>query len=349
MIGWGWCGLIPARAGNTLQPRHTRINTRAHPRSRGEHCPAPGRLAAVLGSSPLARGTLCRQFRVLVARGLIPARAGNTPELLDIPGTFGAHPRSRGEHEIQDYDGIPLGGSSPLARGTLTAILRACGRVGLIPARAGNTGEKLYSSGVAGAHPRSRGEHIGAVYVSVSVVGSSPLARGTRFIPDALMQSSGLIPARAGNTRLIRSRVSEMRAHPRSRGEHSSRRLVIPSSLGSSPLARGTLEAHPRASACFGLIPARAGNTHYVLYSHWWFHGLIPARAGNTTRRQNLASSYRAHPRSRGEHRLAALVGRLAAGSSPLARGTLQGAPGCGRPLGLIPARAGNTRFRGEP
>ena len=179
MIGWGWCGLIPARAGNTLQPRHTRINTRAHPRSRGEHCPAPGRLAAVLGSSPLARGTL-------------------------------------------------------------TAILRACGRVGLIPARAGNTGEKLYSSGVAGAHPRSRGEHIGAVYVSVSVVGSSPLARGTRFIPDALMQSSGLIPARAGNTRLIRSRVSEMRAHPRSRGEHSSRRLVIPSSLGSSPLARGT-------------------------------------------------------------------------------------------------------------
>ena len=227
MIGWGWCGLIPARAGNTLQPRHTRINTRAHPRSRGEHCPAPGRLAAVLGSSPLARGTLCRQFRVLVARGLIPARAGNTPELLDIPGTFGAHPRSRGEHEIQDYDGIPLGGSSPLARGTLTAILRACGRVGLIPARAGNTGEKLYSSGVAGAHPRSRGEHIGAVYVSVSVVGSSPLARGTRFIPDALMQSSGLIPARAGNTRLIRSRVSEMRAHPRSRGEHCAFALVL--------------------------------------------------------------------------------------------------------------------------
>ena len=71
--------------------------------------------------------------------------------------------------------------------------------------------------------------------------------------------------------------------------------------MGSSPLARGPSGAAMAAINATRLIPARAGNIH------------VPAP---------LEPSTRAHPRSRGEHRLAALVGRLAAGSSPLARGT---------------------------
>ena len=52
----------------------------------------------VAGSSPLARGT--RPVFVYIGSeiGLIPARAGNTQEALLCEASFGAHPRSRGEH-----------------------------------------------------------------------------------------------------------------------------------------------------------------------------------------------------------------------------------------------------------
>ena len=95
------------------------------------------------------------------------------------------------------------------------------------------------------------------------------------------------------------------------------------SDLGSSPLARGT--PSPKCSTFWksGLIPARAGNT----YEGWTFWQLL-----------------RAHPRSRGEHLRDFTAQPLDKGSSPLARGTpLE--PGWGELfLGLIPARAGNTK-----
>ena len=50
-------------------------------------------------------------------------------------------------------------GSSPLARGTLFQQLQKVHRVGLIPARAGNTPWKKLRRTVTKAHPRSRGEH----------------------------------------------------------------------------------------------------------------------------------------------------------------------------------------------
>ena len=71
--------------------------------------------------------------------------------------------------------------------------------------------------------------------------------------------------------------------------------------------------------------------------------GLIPARAGNTIWRVDSPVTAWAHPRSRGEH-LSALTGALpAAGSSPLARGTLNYTLVFTQASGLIPARAGNT------
>ena len=73
-------GLIPARAGNTVNRNGSLAPFRAHPRSRGEH--QAGRLGNTLdlGSSPLARGTLFMDFYISVSWGLIPARAGNTTE-----------------------------------------------------------------------------------------------------------------------------------------------------------------------------------------------------------------------------------------------------------------------------
>ena len=154
--------------------------------------------------------------------------------------------------------------------------------------------------------------------------GSSPLARGTHWNPCVSQAGAGLIPARAGNTIRTRPHGGFCRAHPRSRGEHP--RTVWGAGLGwgSSPLARGTLR---------------------YSWSVIGFSGLIPARAGNTGWKSPPQESHRAHPRSRGEHAGGSPPGAGSPGSSPLARGTLfclwvfTDAPG------LIPARAGNTRY----
>ena len=51
-----------------------------------------------------------------------------------------------------------------------------------------------------GAHPRSRGEHVSGLGVTIISLGSSPLARGTPKLRESISAAPGLIPARAGNT-----------------------------------------------------------------------------------------------------------------------------------------------------
>ena len=92
------------------------------------------------GSSPLARGTLDIMWIKNNRCGLIPARAGNTRYEEVWCCVRRAHPRSRGEHSLTELNGKVQQGSSPLARGTPPEHLRYGGGVGLIPARAGNTG-----------------------------------------------------------------------------------------------------------------------------------------------------------------------------------------------------------------
>ena len=216
-----WIRLIPARAGNTRRLRMRRSRRRAHPRSRGEHPVSFTVCGSSPGSSPLARGTLSLQPPGTVILGLIPARAGNTRRP-DGEGIHRwAHPRSRGEHRLALAAGLGCRGSSPLARGTLTFRTFFATNTGLIPARAGNTNFTAFIANTLWAHPRSRGEHRRVHVLTFVLVGSSPLARGTRdiIIPETF--SLGLIPARAGNTFRRRRHNHPGRAHPRSRGEHT--------------------------------------------------------------------------------------------------------------------------------
>ena len=194
---------------------------------------------------------------------------------------------------------------------------------------------------------------------------------------------TGLIPARAGNTRPPKLPRSAHRAHPRSRGEHTSWPATLTPAGGSSPLARGTHTSSAGFPDSDGLIPARAGNTRgrlpgwsargahprsrgehpgasrpslvdegssplargtpLIRLSQVQIAGLIPARAGNTCRLYCLPEDARAHPRSRGEHHPHAAIKNGAGGSSPLARGTLSLHRSGCHGTGLIPARAGNT------
>ena len=71
--------------------------------------------------------------------------------------------------------------------------------------------------------------------------------------------------------------------------------------------------------------------------------GLIPAHAGKTLEDISGECRVEAHPRSRGENRVADLHTRLAEGSSPLTRGKPGIQPGDSGPGRLIPAHAGKT------
>ena len=213
-------GLIPARAGNTRCPSARCRRCRAHPRSRGEHRRGVHRKRSNVGSSPLARGTQFIGQIVGYARGLIPARAGNTRLRIPKSRENWAHPRSRGEHRFRVLAEERLLGSSPLARGTRLCIEHHTFGHGLIPARAGNTQDFAQNLHVQRAHPRSRGEHRRLYRVRKYRRGSSPLARGTQLEVNPAVSVCGLIPARAGNTWEGNLGKKNVRAHPRSRGEH---------------------------------------------------------------------------------------------------------------------------------
>ena len=239
------------------------------------------RVLRLRGSSPLARGTQLTFCFAGIARGLIPARAGNTGADGPFNRRARAHPRSRGEHGTGTSSLRSKLGSSPLARGT-PAYDGFTPRVfGLIPARAGNTYRPTHQSTCRRAHPRSRGEHLRDFTAQLLDSGSSPLARGTLRCSISIRRMTGLIPARAGNTGTLLELLRVRRAHPRSRGEHSPPSSKGIGVLGSSPLARGTQPG--------GFGSETRG-------------GLIPARAGNTRKKSAPNHGVGAHPRSRGEH-----------------------------------------------
>ena len=219
------------------------------------------------GSSPLARGTLVLIMLLLMVFGLIPARAGNTPRLRCVIRFSRAHPRSRGEHWFTVSSLTCYLGSSPLARGTLSRHRAQLLKLGLIPARAGNTRHRDHSTPCPRAHPRSRGEHPSNPPQHFQIPGSSPLARGTLCGLPVVTLCPGLIPARAGNTGHLLPLVLRRRAHPRSRGEHLKPGYGEICAWGSSPLARGTHVRFIVVRLLAGLIPARAGNTRTLFAS----------------------------------------------------------------------------------
>ena len=77
-------------------------------------------------------------------------------------------------------DAVMTVGSSPLTRGKPIGQLMPILTTGLIPAHAGKTISEHANSDPAQAHPRSRGENVGAARHEAGEAGSSPLTRGKR-------------------------------------------------------------------------------------------------------------------------------------------------------------------------
>ena len=254
-------------------------------------------------------------------------------------------------------------GSSPRGRGTLPAEGEQACLVRFIPARAGNTPERIIS----------------LLYCP----GSSPRGRGTLSGELGLRDVVRFIPARAGNTPSASAAGRRGPVHPRAGGEHSSHAITSTPVDGSSPRGRGTRSPRASLAGLVRFIPARAGNTARAALrvSRWSVHpraggehteamgveatddgssprgrgtpsdceeGLvgtrfIPARAGNTRARPRAGSRDSVHPRAGGEHGKHFAPGVVERGSSPRGRGTLRD-PVRGRVVRrFIPARAGNT------
>ena len=239
-----------------------------------------------------------------------------------------AHPRSRGEHELLAGHLRIDPGSSPLTRGArwrreIQAIVDR-----LIPAHAGSTALPSRKGPVMSAHPRSRGEHVGAHAVPEAEGGSSPLTRGAPAADRSRVDTTGLIPAHAGSTSSASAPTSSSPAHPRSRGEHKMGVSLSDLKAGSSPLTRGA--------------PANLGSDDLLL-------GLIPAHAGSTWGPRRGGLHRRAHPRSRGEHRSRRAIAGASEGSSPLTRGARNQRQALRLSQRLIPAHAGSTVTKPTP
>ena len=152
-------GLIPAHAGKTTARAIALSAPRAHPRSRGENS-SPGKLIGLTtGSSPLTRGKPSPMLTTLSWPGLIPAHAGKTDSERAALVDRTAHPRSRGENNVERAGFEELDGSSPLTRGKRQRQVADVALERLIPAHAGKTSRGSCRAAQPRAHPRSRGEN----------------------------------------------------------------------------------------------------------------------------------------------------------------------------------------------
>ena len=253
---------------------------------------------------------------------LIPAHAGKTSCGRSTARAGTAHPRSRGENSRCKRRRCWSAGSSPLTRGKPGTSPTYQRPPRLIPAHAGKTHATCHRRHPPTAHPRSRGENGIFVFSVIFLVGSSPLTRGKRLSSQRTSTAARLIPAHAGKTTGRAWRCAGSWAHPRSRGENESCAADGRQLPGSSPLTRGKRKLLSSRSSHPRLIPAHAGKTCSLPRSH---------------------RRVRAHPRSRGENAVKALVNQRLEGSSPLTRGKQDGPNYIAGRLRLIPAHAGKT------
>ncbi len=212
-------------------------------------------------------------------------------------------------------------------------------------------------------YPRWRGELTNAAHQGVSSSGLSPLARGTRHMPDHMCSNGRFIPAGAGNSNSYTDKSSKQTVYPRWRGKLPLRLMNDNKNGGLSPLARGTRSTITSKSAESRFIPAGAGNSVLSLpyiarisvYPRWrgelislleymsCAHGLsplargtrthqgitrlfsrfIPAGAGNSNIPGDNQPAYSVYPRWRGELESEGRFRQGVHGLSPLARGTL--------------------------
>ena len=140
MANTGLGGIIPAYAGSTGTLRLLYIQSRDHPRIRGEHTRLVFLDTVAVGSSPHTRGARRGAEKALNRDGIIPAYAGSTGLHRRQCRGPRDHPRIRGEHIVSFTTKPASPGSSPHTRGARAHRGAWVSANGIIPAYAGSTG-----------------------------------------------------------------------------------------------------------------------------------------------------------------------------------------------------------------
>ena len=272
------------------------------------------------GVSPRERGNLDRLFGHLGSVGCIPARAGEPGPPARPLGLHRVYPRASGGTLSAHSACLRAVGVSPRERGNRHLLPRAAGRVGCIPARAGEPRSRCSRRRRPGVYPRASGGTLVGIAGARIAEGVSPRERGNLLRDDPIGLLHGCIPARAGEPKTSSASRRLTRVYPRASG--------------------GT---GPRASerrAWRGVSPRERGNPN-AEYAAGTRVGCIPARAGEPLGRQRPVVRGRVYPRASGGTSQGREDAGVAPGVSPRERGNLPMRLAATLGIGCIPARAG--------
>ena len=193
---------------------------------------------------------------------------------------FWDHPRIRGEKCLLEKHKALGKGSPPHTRGKGELTKQAQRRHGITPAYAGKS---QFSGGEPVSvrdHPRIRGEkYIWDAHIH-AFAGSPPHTRGKGGGQEETVCGSGITPAYAGKSLIMKVYCMIAGDHPRIRGEKLLTNLHILTRKGSPPHTRGKAQ-------------------WYVALQ--WSEGITPAYAGKRTTPATIKMQARDHPRIRGE------------------------------------------------
>ena len=272
-------GSIPALAGERPGSRKIRPRHWVYPRACGgtsriaENPPAP------LGLSPRLRGNGLTNPQAAVARGSIPALAGERAAANEIWAKAGVYPRACGGTFGLAAQQRAVLGLSPRLRGNVPASVERPCPSGSIPALARERMRRQHSAVVSAVYPRAcGGTGISCEYYHAGR-GLSPRLRGNGSRCSGISCWPGSIPALARERNPRQTACSMSRVYPRACGGTN-----VPSGF---------------CSGVLGLSPRLRGNGRCVPCRRWPARS-IPALAGERRRRLRTPLPKWVYPRACG-------------------------------------------------
>ena len=169
--------ITPAHAGTTYMRICLMADYEDHPRSCGNHENKFKLVTNIVGSPPLMREPPRRVTSTCSKDGITPAHAGTTLIVTNCLISLQDHPRSCGNHRLLCKWSLPSTGSPPLMREPQIIIGFFTFSIGITPAHAGTTKERVKRTNNQRDHPRSCGNHLSPAPSGATSSGSPPLMR----------------------------------------------------------------------------------------------------------------------------------------------------------------------------
>ena len=199
------------------------------------------------------------------ARRIIPAHAGQTLRRHPPRRLTPDHPRACGANAGTCFTSCASVGSSPRMRGKRCDPSPRRRPRRIIPAHAGQTSQLEHSVYSPADHPRACGANVSSDGMLSRCTGSSPRMRGKPALHSRAGVGHRIIPAHAGQTIGSAGLTGWNADHPRACGANVGDTSIEAFTNGSSPRMRGKHHHSPRTVRQLRIIPAHAGQTHYVL------------------------------------------------------------------------------------